>query len=507
LNKNILQQIDVRIAAVGLSLLVSFFTSALTILPNDDAYTYVRTAEIFLNEGINAAIQHYTWAGYSLLIALISKLGLDLFNAAHLINAIFYALLVYSFISIVDLLSASKNASLLAAVCILLYPPLNEFRYEIIRDIALWALSFFSLWHFLLYTKLHQFRNLLLFNISLVFASFFRPEAIIYLFSIPLVLLFDKFYTKRKRYQNLLLSWGIGVTLIGLVVFVLAVIGLNIVILLSDFLSVYSSFIDINLAPYLSNNSVISSEIFGEYANSYSEPYFALFLLSGLFTILIVKLFEGIGGPFFWILLLGTFKRLIKIEPEKYLPLVFFLITNLGIAFAFILITRYVSTRYTMLFCLLLVLFVPLILERITSLLENLPYRNISMRVLILFFGYCAFDSFISFGTSKDFVVESAQWIATESNPNSGLVTNNQSIAYQSGKIDDYDRIGRFVSKQDIVNAKTGDFIAIEMHYEMVELVTSKEISSIIRLVASFPSEEDQRLAVYQRIAPKTPTR
>jgi hypothetical protein len=129
------------------------------------------------------------------------------------------------------------------------------------------------------------------------------------------------------------------------------------------------------------------------------------------------------------------------------------------------------------------------------------------MRVLILFFGYCAFDSFISFGTSKDFVVESAQWIATESNPNAGLVTNNQTIAYQSGKIDDYDRIGRFVSKQDIVNTKTGDFIAIEMHYEMVELVTSKEISSVIRLVAAFPSKEDQRLAVYQRIAPKTPTR
>jgi len=86
LNKNILQEIDIRIAAVGLSLLVSFFTSSLTILPNDDAYTYVRTAEIFLNEGINAAIQHYTWAGYSLLIALISKLGLDLFNAAYLIK-------------------------------------------------------------------------------------------------------------------------------------------------------------------------------------------------------------------------------------------------------------------------------------------------------------------------------------------------------------------------------------------------------------------------------------
>ena len=99
-------------------------------MPNDDAYAYIRTADIALNEGINAAIQHYAWVSYSLTIAAISLLGFDLFASAYLINSLFYALLVYSFLSIVRLIDNTALVSVLAAFCILLYPQLNEFRFE-----------------------------------------------------------------------------------------------------------------------------------------------------------------------------------------------------------------------------------------------------------------------------------------------------------------------------------------------------------------------------------------
>jgi len=98
-NKKQLTHLDVRILGALISLLVSFFTLLNPSLPNDDAYAYIRTAEIALSDGINAAIQHYSWAGYSLLIAFVSKAGIDLLTAAQLINAFFLSLLVYSFIS------------------------------------------------------------------------------------------------------------------------------------------------------------------------------------------------------------------------------------------------------------------------------------------------------------------------------------------------------------------------------------------------------------------------
>ena len=501
MNKNIWQKIDIRVVAVGLSLLASFFSAFSTNIPNDDAYAYVRTAEIVLSDGVNAAMQHYAWVGYSLLIALVSQLGLNLFLAAYLINALFHSLLVYSFISIVKLLKNSKIVTLLAAICVLLYPPLNEFRYEIVRDIAVWALTLFALWHFLLFNKLHQLQNLFVFSGSLLFASFFRPEAAIYLFSVPFALLFDTLYSKKERYKQLLLSLGINFGLIGLLILALSIKGLNIFLLLSDFISVYDPFINNNLNPNAISTSAISSEIFGEHAASYSEPYLALFLTSGLFAILIVKLFEGIGGPFFWVLLYGSLKRLIKVERNILIPVLFFLLTNILIVFGFILVTRYVSTRYSMLFCLLLALFVPLILDYIISALENSAHRNVGMRVLILFFGYCAFDSFISFGISKDFVHDSADWVITESDVDTGLLTNNQTIAYNSGKIDNYDQIGRFLSEQEIINAGYNDFIAIEMHYEMTELVERATIKPLLKFRVAFPSIEEQRIIIYQRIA------
>ncbi|HBP99308.1 MAG TPA: hypothetical protein DD672_02370, partial [Gammaproteobacteria bacterium] len=56
------QQWDIRLLTVLASLALSGFAVAFASLPNDDAYTYIRTAEIFLEHGVGAAISHYTWA-------------------------------------------------------------------------------------------------------------------------------------------------------------------------------------------------------------------------------------------------------------------------------------------------------------------------------------------------------------------------------------------------------------------------------------------------------------
>ena len=185
------QRIDIRLIAVGASLLVSLISLFISNMPNDDAYAYIRTADIALNEGITAAIQHNAWVSYSLTIAAISLLVFDLFASAYLINSLFYALLVYSFLSIVRLIDSTALVSVLAAYCILLYPQLNEFRFDIIRDVGYWALCLFALWQFLLYYEQQRNRNLIAFGVGLLIATSFRPEAVVYLIVIPFALLFD----------------------------------------------------------------------------------------------------------------------------------------------------------------------------------------------------------------------------------------------------------------------------------------------------------------------------
>ena len=85
------KKLDIRYTAVIASLLLSSFSTLTASLPNDDAYTYIRTAEIFLDDGVSAAISHYTWAGYPILIGAASMFGLSLLEAAYALNTIFYS--------------------------------------------------------------------------------------------------------------------------------------------------------------------------------------------------------------------------------------------------------------------------------------------------------------------------------------------------------------------------------------------------------------------------------
>ena len=225
-------------------------------------------------------------------------------------------------------------------------------------------------------------------------------------------------------------------------------------------------------------------------------------MIAGLFAILMVKLFEGISGPFFFLLAYGAIKRLIKIERHFLTPILIFLITNLTIVFGFIIVTKFVSTRYSMLFCLVLILFVPLILDKVINAIRKSSMRNLGLRTLILFFGYCAFDSFISFGSSKNYISESLAWLEAESPRYPRLATNNHAIAYFSGKVKNYDRVNRFISESEIQELELDDLLILEMNYEMTKLVDEISMRTSLELQAAFPSNQDMQLAIYKKIAP-----
>ena len=54
--------IDIRISAVVVSLLISLITILFPDTPNDDAYVYIKTAEVFLAEGALAAFQNFRYS-------------------------------------------------------------------------------------------------------------------------------------------------------------------------------------------------------------------------------------------------------------------------------------------------------------------------------------------------------------------------------------------------------------------------------------------------------------
>ena len=496
------RQLDIRLYAVIASLLISGFTILLPDTPNDDAYVYIRTAEIFLSDGFAAAFAHYSWASYSILIALVSTLGFSLFTAAFVINALFYVMLVYAFISIVKEIDDSKLVLVMAAISILVYPQLNEYRYFIIRDIGFWALSIFSLWQFLQYAKHHSLKFATAFCCSLLFAASLRAEAIIYLIATPFALLLDTRYVKQDRRRYFFTLTGIVVAAIVIALVAITVIGIDIRSLFVEFISVYEPFLESTFGASEAELSRLGTALFGEHAAAYSQEYVTLFMATGLLAILLANMFNGIGGPYLWVLIYGFFRKQIRLTRHVAVPVIIYLLVNAIILFGFLYVTRYLTSRYALLFCLLLVIFVPLILARLWQGAKGTGRPRLTASLLALFLAYCAFDSYLSFGISKDYVFDSIEWIADNSDESRGLVTNNHAVAYFSGKVENYDKTLRNLTEYEIFTASPDDLVAIEMHYEMTQLVGSKSIANLLELQIIFPDTGDKRIAIYRRVAP-----
>jgi hypothetical protein len=289
---------------------------------------------------------------------------------------------------------------------------------------------------------------------------------------------------------------------IVLAILLLTAAGMSIGNLFVDFVSVYEPFVNNTFSPSDADSSRIGVALFGEYAASYSQEYIVLFMAAGLVAILLANLFNGIGGPFFWLLLYGFIRKYMRIERNVAIPILFFMILNALILFVFLFITRYLSSRYAMLLSLMLALAVPLVIARIIDSLKGKPFEKLGLRVVILFLAYCAFDAYISFGVSKDFVFDSVDWIAEHTEAGNGVVTNNHAIAYFSGKVENYDQILRHLTEGEIIAAKPEDFIALEMHFDMTQLVASDAVRQLLKFETAFPSVDDQQIAIYRRVNP-----
>jgi len=493
------RQLDIRIYAVCASLMISLFTILIPDTLNDDAYVYIRTAGIALDDGIAAAFQHYSWATYSLLISAVSQVGLDLFSAAFIINGLFYALLVYAFVSIISEIDNSRLTLTFAAICILVYPQLNEYRYLIIRDIGFWALTLFSVWLFIRHRKTRKFKFAFGYCSVLILAAFFRAEAAAFLFLIPFTVLLDKQKNKKTKKQIFvhLMATAIGFSMIAILL--LALLGFDITSLFIEFVSVYEPFVASTFSPNEFELSALSTLLFGEYAAAYSAEYISIFMATGLLAILFANVFNAIGGPYFFVLVYGAIFKKVKIDRDLANTVLGYMLINFIILFLFLFITRYLTSRYATMICLLLALPVPLILADLyRQALEK--KQSLVTAALVLFFSYCAADAYYSFGDSKSFVFDSIDWIADSSDKSRRVITNNHAIAYYSGRVENYDSVLKFLTQDQLLNAVEEDLIVIEMNHEMTQLVESDLIAPNLKFEIAFPDNEDRRVSVYSRI-------
>ena len=502
MNSSNWQNIDIRLFAVAASLLLSVFSVLTSDMPNDDAYTYVRTADIFLDQGLAAAISHYTWAAYSILIGLVSMLGISLFTAAFVINSLFYALIVYSFISIVQSIDDSKIIVSLGAATVLFFPELNEYRDMVVRDIGFWGLALFGLWQFLQYYQSRELKYGVYFCIALGLAALFRSEAILYLALTPFALLFDARNEVSSNRKNLLqmLLLILGFALAGSLV--LLTFGINIFSLLMEFVSVYQPFLVNAISPSESEVTAMGNAIFGEYASTFSRQYVTAVIALGLLVVLFMNVFYAISGPYFWMLVYGWHKNYLSGKHQQLMPVLAYFLINLLILVVFLYITRYLSSRYGVILALMVAMQLPFVVRHIIEKIRGSQWERFGTYFLVLFFTYCAIDSYISFGKSKRWLLDTASYVSETAQAPNTVLTNNHTIAYYSGQVEEYDEVLRMLTVDEIMQSNVGDIIAIEIFYEMTLLLDEPAVTPYLEQIARFPAEGEARAAIYRRINP-----
>lgn len=471
--------------------LLSLLALALNEQPNPDAYKYVKAAEIALESGITDAYAYYQWAHYSLLIAGVHALtGLDMFYSAHLINAFLFALLSVSFINLVAAATPSRRVVWLSALIILIYPSLNEFRPVIIRDFGFLAFSLIAMLQLLRYWLTLRLRHGIFFVLACLLATLFRPEAIVFWLLTPLALFINQAHSPRARRNAFMVTTGISVLVAAFIVTIFASVGqIELTQLLRSFAGIYQPFAD-NIAQLFGDNThELSRAVFGDYAAQFVNQYTHIFLLAGLLALLLTIIVNGVGLVATPLLIYGAAKGLHRLPAGATVIFAIWLLTAFLILLGFILLTRFTTERYTLLFCLILLLWLPFMIDRAWSLAAANNTLKKFAWVMGLLAVFAALDSHVSFGASRSHLDDATHWLLHNTRAEPTLVTNERRVAYDTGRVVDFDLVEREMDPAFIVNAAPGSVIAVTMRRSFSALVEEQLESGQLRLLQRIPAE------------------
>ncbi|MGA0806206.1 MAG: hypothetical protein ACO3PV_06795 [Pseudohongiellaceae bacterium] len=495
--------------ALLVSLLFSLLLALTNPLLNDDAFTYIKAAERFQQDGIDAVLQEYGWHAYSVLIALADAVVPGgLVASAQLLNALFHLLLTGAFLALQRESSASVRQQWLAGIVILLFPLLNEMRYFIIRDVAYWAFSLLALLQLPRLARATTIQQSLLLALawcgSTLMAALFRLEALLPALLAPLTLLAGS-ATGQARLHNVhatLLLYGTLLLCAALLLLIALVAGINLPELMSFAWRYYLPLLS-DLAGMLKQDALaVTAALFTPQNFPGSDNLGMGLLLLGFSCLaaVLLNLAGALGVPFTLLLLLGWRQDLQRLPRAVALPWLGYAAPSLLALLLFQLIMHFQTQRYAALLCLLLLLYLPGFIDQWWQRAER-QGKTGRFRQLLAFFilGYSV-DSLVSFGYSRQHLALAEQWVQEELPTHATLATNSFQLAWRSGRVPDYDRTQRepILAMQA---APDSDYVVMELKRDDAASRALLDADSALSLVTSFSNERGDEVRIYRRSA------
>lgn len=407
------------LASLLLSLQAVYFDDIL----NSDAVRYLQLANDYSIGGLAAIQGLFDWPAFSILIAWVHQLtSLSIETTGFVLNSLFFILLTDALVLISNLLVASPRQLSIAAVLILCFTPINEYRDFILRDPGYWAFSSLALYQFMLFYISPSYKSATLWQIFMVIAILFRIEGIVILLGLPLFLLFAKpAMTGMKQIVQASYLLMIGAFLV--VAFVLSQPDL-----LATFGRPVSILEYLNFDIYTQKLTHATSLIEHRILNHYSKDYAAFIFISGLLAMFTYKLVKAFSLSYL-IVYLATFSK--KCQPHaKQLQqlLLLFVVLNIILLLTFLFKQYFISSRYTLMALIGTLL---LLMHGLTHGIEQLwLHKN---RWLLSLIAFSLFYSIVDNSTMshrKSYIKETAIWAAHNLPQDSLVMTDNEFIMY-----------------------------------------------------------------------------
>jgi hypothetical protein len=351
---------------------------------NTDSLLYFEQARLISNFDFSAAYELFKWPLYPSILGLTHYIThLDIQLVAQIWNTLFFGVFCLGFFKLILHLGGNRITLLLSALLIFSNQYIvGDILPMLLRDEGFWAAFIWGLLFFIRYYQTQQIKEAYLFQICFIIATLFRIEAIVYLFTLPTLLLITTNTEGTSR-----LKLYLNATTIALVIG--ACIALAFLLGLIDYNHI-GRLQELNFNGERSNSIFQAihekAEIFGnEVLGSYLDNYALQSLLISYFWIVVIKTLKVTSIPVVLILALGR-QGIKSIDAKATHVFVIVILTGLIIAYTTILQISLLSSRYVIAIAIVLLVLSTFAFQHLLSKLSNkwLRYSLISILGLML---------------------------------------------------------------------------------------------------------------------------
>jgi len=429
-------------------------------------------------------LSHYAWPSYSILIALFNKiLPGSLLVSAHVLNLLLQTLLITTFVRLSQRLHGGRRIAWLAALTLLAHPPFNEMRAMLIRDFGFLAFALLSLEFLLLLRDTGRWQHAALWVLSICLATAFRLEALVVAAFAPLAL------WNSGNHRKVLLLYALLLALAAIAGFVCAALQVDLLAQMQSAWRYYlPGLLDLpNLVSHASQGlmqQLFTPDNFP--GNRTGQGLIILLFAYGYSVLAIVA--RALTIPLSVLLLHALWRGWLRPADGWRGPLSVYALCSLLSLLTFVSIMHFLTERYAMLLCLLLLLLVPGVLNRWIDHAQAQHSKQRYLNVAWIFMIYFFTDSLVSFGHSSAYMQQALTWLQTSDTATNMLVTNHPFLAYGSGRVRDYDNSDMTVSDA-LARIESGGTLALKL------TVADNDGRAML--------ERDQRLTLVQKFANK----